>query len=704
MASLNFTTLDVFTTRKFAGNPLAVCQVPKGVTLTQEQKQTIAVEFNLSETTFLHPCSNEGSEVPEWPLDIFTVKTELPFAGHPTIGTACHILGQTGKTKGRFKVKAGIIELDFVDGVAKASIPHNTHVHSSTDLSSARMLEWQSGLKPFYQSAELKTDVVSPVKGMNFALVELKSLEELAAVVLPGTEINFSLDEDWDVGPCFGKFFVQMPDQGDGVRRLRTRMIEGSFEDPATGSACCALTAYLVLKEGIQDGKVKFDILQAVEIGRPSEIGVEVEVKGGEIQTIILSGKSEALDVVQQLEITNSNRIVATNNEVSAAEPRNRYPVSVAPGPFGSPRLSYGQLYNHRKALISVVTSSYWYTAHYVNTTLAYFHRSPPGCTTTAPPLHYYCQRVLPENMEGKQLAKHPYNRSNLLFLKWEDPCGLWLQNFGFNNYARDCSLRYFNSTLVDECKASRFFRPCRYATFRSSCPISMYKRLYRMVRAGLHVPYLALKNDELKARLQMRDIPLPRSRTKPNLVQALLDADEVITLNFLDLPPEVRTMIYEFALTHDMKHRGRPLMYDGRHSIKPALLQTCRLIRQEGSEVFYKSNRFQIERDDSHRWNCGSERHKWVSESYLRFFVNHVGAGNMRAWGIRPMHPKEQRFKAFRGYIKARVREFRSRTSISPCAYAGYEDGWVDLTDKDHELSGVQWLQLACRNIHQLL
>ncbi|KAI5257404.1 hypothetical protein E4T42_01025 [Aureobasidium subglaciale] len=63
-------------------------------------------------------------------------------------------------------------------------------------------------------------------------------------------------------------------------------------------------------------------------------------------------------------------------------------------------------------------------------------------------------------------------------------------------------------------------------------------------------------------------------------------------------------------------------------------------------------------------------------------------------------MHPKEQRFKALRGYIKARVREFRSRTSISPCAYAGYEDGWVDLTDKDHELSGVQWLQLAYDNM----
>ncbi|KAG9725028.1 Diaminopimelate epimerase-like protein, partial [Aureobasidium melanogenum] len=143
-----------------------------------------------------------------------------------------------------------------------------------------------------YQSGDLKLDVVSPVKGMNFAMIELKSLEELAAVTLPGTEFNFSLDADWNVGPCFSKFFVRMPDQGDGVRRLRTRMIEGSFEDPATGSACCGLAAYLVLQEGIQDGKVKFDILQAVEIGRPSEIGVEIEVKGGEIKTVVLSGMS----------------------------------------------------------------------------------------------------------------------------------------------------------------------------------------------------------------------------------------------------------------------------------------------------------------------------------------------------------------------------------------------------------------------------
>jgi len=293
MASLQYTTYDVFTDKKFTGNPLAVCEVPQGVTLTQEQKQSIAIEFNYSETTFLHPCSNEGSEVPEWPLDIFTVKTELPFAGHPTIGTACHVLSKTGKTQGRFKVKAGIIDLEYKDGVAKASIPHNTHIHTSTDLTATAMLNWQSGLKPFYPTtSDLPLAAVSPVKGMNFAVIQLRSLEELAAVTLPGTEFNFSLDASWSVGPCFSKFYVKMPDQGDGVQRLRTRMIEGSFEDPATGSACCGLAAYLVLKDKVQDGTVKFEILQAVEIGRPSEIGVEVKVKDGEIKTVVLSGKS----------------------------------------------------------------------------------------------------------------------------------------------------------------------------------------------------------------------------------------------------------------------------------------------------------------------------------------------------------------------------------------------------------------------------
>lgn len=295
MASLEYTTLDVFTTTKFAGNPLAVVTLPTNTNtntaLTQAQKQTIAAEFNYSETTFLHPCGDPGAEVPEWRLDIFTVKEELPFAGHPVIGTACYILQNTGKAKGNFRVKAGVVELEYADGVAKASIPHHTHVHSTTNLNAAKMLEWQPGLTPFYTGREMKLAVVSPVRGMNFSMVELASLEELAAVRVPGGGLEYSLDAGWE-GPRFNKFFVRMPDRGDGVVRLRTRMVEGGFEDPATGSACCGLAAYLVLREGVVDGRVRFEITQAVEMGRMSEIGVEVGVEGGVIKTVVLSGRA----------------------------------------------------------------------------------------------------------------------------------------------------------------------------------------------------------------------------------------------------------------------------------------------------------------------------------------------------------------------------------------------------------------------------
>jgi len=119
------------------GNPLAIVEVPRSVTLSQEQKQTIAREFNYSETTFLHEKeSDDGPD--EWIVDIFMTTTELPFAGHPTIGTACHVLSKVargsgakgGKIEAGFKIKAGPIELqyDVEKGLARAAIPHNMWV------------------------------------------------------------------------------------------------------------------------------------------------------------------------------------------------------------------------------------------------------------------------------------------------------------------------------------------------------------------------------------------------------------------------------------------------------------------------------------------------------------------------------------------------------------------------------------------------
>lgn len=133
---LDFTVLDVFTHQKYEGNPLAIVRVPTSCELTQEQKQKIAQEFNLSETTFLHEQDLEAQNN-SWKVDIFTTKEELPFAGHPTIGTACFALSQVagkrgaeGTVEAEFMLKAGPVQLryDAASNTARASIPHNVCV------------------------------------------------------------------------------------------------------------------------------------------------------------------------------------------------------------------------------------------------------------------------------------------------------------------------------------------------------------------------------------------------------------------------------------------------------------------------------------------------------------------------------------------------------------------------------------------------
>jgi len=119
-SKLDFVTLDVFTAKPYQGNPLAIVRIPNGHVLGQEQKQIIAREFNLSETTFLHE-KTAATEDDEWTVDIFMTSKELPFAGHPTVGTACYILGrsarergiQSGTMKAKFNLKAGRVNLQY---------------------------------------------------------------------------------------------------------------------------------------------------------------------------------------------------------------------------------------------------------------------------------------------------------------------------------------------------------------------------------------------------------------------------------------------------------------------------------------------------------------------------------------------------------------------------------------------------------------
>lgn len=134
MSKLEFVTVDVFTSRPYEGNPLAVVRIPHGQVVSQDQKQAIAREFNLSETTFLHEKEVDTQD-DTWTVDIFMTSKELPFAGHPTVGTAVYVLGRTAQERGisngvleaNFSLKAGVVRLqyDVVKKTARASIPHD---------------------------------------------------------------------------------------------------------------------------------------------------------------------------------------------------------------------------------------------------------------------------------------------------------------------------------------------------------------------------------------------------------------------------------------------------------------------------------------------------------------------------------------------------------------------------------------------------
>ncbi|ORY58145.1 uncharacterized protein BCR38DRAFT_489625 [Pseudomassariella vexata] len=294
---LSFTTLDVFSTKRFEGNPLAVVSIPAALKskISQSTKQKIAKEFNLSETVFLHePLESNPNELY---IDIFTVESELPFAGHPTIGTAVLVKHHLYPSVETFVAKCGPISLAPGNGngggkAIKAKIPHDVHLHQKTlaDVIPLEQRDTYPGLSHHsleIREAELNAPVFSIVKGMTFVLVKLLSVEVLGQV-RPG-RLDFNglpeafLDKDWAESFVARYYYVETPSsdvKDDGARLLRTRMLELGPEDPATGSAASSLAAYLTLSEKSPAGK--YLMVQGVEIGRRSVINVDTMAEDGE--------------------------------------------------------------------------------------------------------------------------------------------------------------------------------------------------------------------------------------------------------------------------------------------------------------------------------------------------------------------------------------------------------------------------------------
>ncbi|KAJ5631652.1 uncharacterized protein N7484_011752 [Penicillium longicatenatum] len=301
MTQLRFVTLDVFTSKPYSGNPLAVVFLPEDESqaLTQRQKHQITLEFNLSETIFVHPVREESKRK----IDIFTIECEIPFAGHPTIGAAtwflCQAPGAAGSRVTTLITKSGEIPITIQDQASQyvaAQIAHNTRIHAAR-FPLQEMLRLHTTLAPFFPQADVSFPLFSIVNGMSQTFIELPSLEALAAVPLAAggqlvpVQGNY-LDEGWRSGLICVYFFVRdVEDSVMNQKVIRTRMMLGGLEDPATGSSASGLAAYLTLTEGQAGKEHRYHFVQGVEMNRRSDIGVNVTLDGNrKIEQVVLTG------------------------------------------------------------------------------------------------------------------------------------------------------------------------------------------------------------------------------------------------------------------------------------------------------------------------------------------------------------------------------------------------------------------------------
>ncbi|MCJ1331439.1 hypothetical protein MMC10_008129 [Thelotrema lepadinum] len=302
---LYYVTLDVFTKSRYSGNPLAIIRVPAAFRddLSEEQKQKMATEFNLSETVFLHEAKST-----DWIVDydIFGARTRIPFAGHPTIGTAVYLSNHAPADYPAITCLrtplAGEVPFDYQaqTGLATVSVPHNLHVHKK------RLPHpW---LEPDDNPSDVDTvPQVSIVKGMTFILVPLSTVKALGSVssgLFPASDVykGLHLDVGWDTG-FTGTFYycdvTALADKAarDAFRRvIRTRCI-GRIEDPGTGSASSALCCYLALQEPQSAGPLfNYQLIQGVEMGRRCDIYVNVtrSQDGRAIEKVELIGNATA--------------------------------------------------------------------------------------------------------------------------------------------------------------------------------------------------------------------------------------------------------------------------------------------------------------------------------------------------------------------------------------------------------------------------
>jgi len=280
---LHFTTVDVFTDRQFGGNPLAVVTDAQG--LSTEHMQAIAAEFNLAETTFVLPPKDPAHTAE---VRIFTPKAEMPFAGHPNVGTA-FVLARMGKVTGDhlvFEEKAGLVPMDIhrENGVVMATRLAAPKQLSLGETIAAEIVASAVGLKP--------TDIVGqPIvasTGNNFLFAEVRSRDVLKTALCNNDAFARHLPMTRTVGV---HLYVHAKEHGVDIQSRMFAPLYGVPEDPATGSANITLIGLLAHNAREKDLVLSKTIGQGFDLGRPSILQAVAEKKAGKVIATYIGGR-----------------------------------------------------------------------------------------------------------------------------------------------------------------------------------------------------------------------------------------------------------------------------------------------------------------------------------------------------------------------------------------------------------------------------
>jgi trans-2,3-dihydro-3-hydroxyanthranilate isomerase len=290
MTALRFHTLDVFTDERFGGNPVAVVMEAGG--LSPRLMQAIAREFNLSETVFVLPATDPRAT---HKVRIFTPARELPFAGHPTIGTAILLAqlgeGQTGDPS---------VLLEEGVGVVPVAVRLASDRPGYAQLTTPRLPEKGPPPPPAAELAELLSLPLAAIVddagdrpeayscGLPYLMLPVRDRSMLGRAEMVEERWRRTLRDYW--APDVYVFCRDPELAGSSIRARLFGNQRGIVEDPATGSAAVALAGYLARRTPISDGTLQWTIEQGFEMGRPSLLYLETILAGGAVGAVRLGG------------------------------------------------------------------------------------------------------------------------------------------------------------------------------------------------------------------------------------------------------------------------------------------------------------------------------------------------------------------------------------------------------------------------------